>query len=327
MLIILSGVETIHKKFYAKNILRHFIPDFDVKDGYTANFKSYPYCIKDPAGNVVYDGVGGAHDLLLDPDYGSKSDYGMEILSIVQDVYVRILLDGVRDNHFQNIFVDTESDFGVRTDPGYEWEEKVGQFHHPHTYDDVINNYRNRTFPIHVISGSFSKTFIDKIRQDLGVENVKAYNIVRHPSVMYLIHEKPDSYYAIKFPATPETDDKKAYDAIMNAVSLARFDDITTYKYEDILKQNHIVIEGEEIDLPEEYKNYNDLITTWEKEYAEQEIVDPTRLENFNNFCSNIGNLTAQEYGIERASQYPRDIFEALGYSPLTREQIVAPKE
>ena len=327
MLIILSGVETIHKKFYARNILRHFIPDFEVKDGYTANFRSHPYAIMDPEGKVVYDGEGGVHDVLLDPVDGSKNEYGAEILAMVQDIYVEVLLDKVRDNHFQNIFVDIESDHGVRTDPGYEWEEKVGQFIQPHTYQDVINNYNNRRFPVHVITGSFSKTFIDKIRQDIGFENVKAYNLVRHPSAMYLIHEKPDSYYAVKFPVTPDTDDKKVYLSITNAASLARYNDIKTIKYEEILKQNYIEIEGKQIPLPEGYENYNDLITTWEKEHAELEIVEHSRLEQFNNFCSNVRAIASEEYGEEKASEFPENIFTLFGYVPLTRDQIVAPKE
>lgn len=322
MLIILSGSETIHKKFFARKILATLTPDFDV-DGYSVNFRSFPYEIKDAQGVTVYkagsDEFGGVNTLLVG-ELGVKNEAGLAVKEKVDTIWLETFLDGVRDNHFANIFVDIESDYGIRTDPGYEWEEKVGQFLHPHTYQDVLNNYQNRKFKYHIISGSFSKTFINKIKDDIGAENVIAINIIRHPSVVYRIHEKPESYYIAKPAMNIDIDEKKVNLAVSNCVILANCPEITTIKFEDILKAGFITVEGVDIGLPEGYVNYNDLITEWEKEHAELGIIDRTRFDQWHHFCTNI-----RQYGENDA--YPENYFDELGYTPLTYEQIVAPKE
>jgi hypothetical protein len=325
MLIILSSAETIGKTVYARQILRKFIPDFEIAEGYTANFKSHPFKVMDPSGKVVYDTENDINSLLLNED-GSKSDKGHEIFELINAIYIETLLSNVRDNHFGTVFVDIEMDFGVDTN-GYDWETKTNEFLHPHTYQDVINNYQNRRFPIHVITGCFSKTFVDLVRADLGTENVKVYNITRHPSVVRLLNEKPQIHYTDNPTLTPELNEKKIVISISNVSSLQRFGDITTLKYEDILESGVLTIEGEQISTPESYINFNGLITTWEKEYIEQVPASDEDVANFNYFCSHFKELAEKEYGVDGAAQFPASVFSQLGYTELTRDQIVAPKE
>jgi hypothetical protein len=324
MLVILSGAETIHKKFFARHILSKLIPRFDLSDGYSMDFKVHPYQVYDPAGEVVYrsgsDTEPGVNTLLIHEDKeGIKNDHGHQILDEAEKYYTDILLTGVRDNHFQNFFTDIENDFGIRSEPGYEWEEKPKQLLHPHTYDDVLNNYRNSKFPIHVITGSFGKTFIDEIKKDIGAENVQVFNIIRNPTVVALLHERTPEVYAVKAPLNAQIDEKKLVQSTVNCVNLKRFDEVTTIKFEDILAGETITIDGTDITLPREHTPYNDWITEFEVDHLNLGLIGDDRLALWHEFCDDAG-IAGQ------SDKLPKDIFGALGYSKMTRAEVMAPK-
>ena len=70
MLIILSGVETIHKKFLARKIIAA-LNTFTV-DGYTVDFSIEPFKVTDSTGKIVYCMAHGdqpaTNELLIDLD-------------------------------------------------------------------------------------------------------------------------------------------------------------------------------------------------------------------------------------------------------------------
>lgn len=329
MLVILSGAETIHKMFFARHILSKLIPTFDLSDGYSMDFTVHPYQVYDPEGEIVYRAGSstepGINTLLIHEDQqGIKNDHGHEILEQAEQQYKDILLTGVRDNHFQNFFTDIENDFGIRTEPGFEWEEKPKQFLHPHTYQDVLNSYRNSRFPIHVITGSFGKTFIDEIKKDIGAENVRVFNIIRNPTVAALLHERAPEVYAARVlpesaPINAQIDEKKLVQSMVNCVNLKRFDDVTTIRFEDILAGGTININDTEIFLPKEHIPYNEWITEFELEHLNLGIINDTRLAAWHEFCDDAA-------AAGNSDKLPKDLFKALGYNKLTREIIMAPK-
>ena len=325
MLIILSGSETIHKKFISRAILSALIPTFPLSNGYTMNFKKHPFEIFDSTGKSVYRPENGAdagtNEILHNHD-GSLNADGQAILNQATQTYTDVLLSGVRDSHFGNFFVDLEYDFGINTTNPPEWESKGVQFHHPHMYEDVVALYNNKKFPIYVITGNFSKRFIDKIRSDIGADNVKAYNIIRNPSVAFALHEKPEDYYIQKPAMSTAIDRKKIQIATMNCVNLARHSDITTIRFEQIIKDGSIAINGTTVKLPPEYVNYNDTVTVWEKDFAAQRIVTDAELNEWNTWCSAL----VPDDSSADVTKIPRNLFTALGYSPLSYVEMTSPK-
>ena len=320
MLIVLSGVETIHRKMFAKNILS-FMNTFTV-DGYTVDFKKDPFEVTDPTGKVVYspacDGHEGTNELLIDLDNDGVIDpAGQEVFNKIIELNSRVMLDGVRDNHFANIFADIPYDYGLVDEPSPPFD---GGYIQPHTYEDVLNNYRNRTCEVFVITGSFSKHFIDNIRRDLGEENVKVYNIMRNPSVACLVHNKPEAYFIKNDTYTEDFDTNKLHVSISNTANLRRFPDIKEIRFEDAITNGKFVIEGVEIPVPPGYDNYNGLLTQWEYDYImAHQLVSAENVEFFNSMFSNIATFN----GVDN-TKIPDDIFAELGYTPLTREQILA---
>ena len=323
MLIILSGSETIHKKFIARAILSALIPTFPLTNGYTMNFNKHPFEIFDSTGKSVYrpatDTDAGTNEILHNSD-GSFNADGQAILTQADQAYSDILLSGVRDSHFGNFFVDLESDFGDTGGQAPEWESKPSQYNHPHTYDDVVARYNNRKFPVSVITGNFSKRFIDMIRVSIGAANVKVYNIIRNPSVAFTLHEKPASYYIEKPAMSTAIDRRKIQVATFNCASLIRFSDITTLRFEQLIVDGQLTINGTTIKLPPEYVNYNGLITAWEKDFAAQRIVSDADITSWNAWCE---APTASD-PTEDVAKVSRNLFTALGYSPLTYNQVTA---
>ena len=320
MLIILSGAETIHRKFFAKRIMSA-MNIFDV-DGYTVKFVGETFIVTDPSGKVVYSPAIGdvpeTNELLIDLNNdGIKDEFGFQIFEKVVALRGSVLLDGVRDNHFANIFVDFLYDFGLSD--VIEYNIPDAGYIQPHTYEDVLNNYRNRPCENFVISGSFSKVFIDNIRTDIGAENVKVINITRNPSVAFLTHWKPEAYFIKNTEFTEEFEENKLEHSISNTVSLSRFDDIMTIKFEDIIQNGYFMFEGFRIDVPDNYINYNGYMTVWEKEYIETyQLATAEELIQFNYKLSHSASLNGFD------SRVPEDFFEQLGYDQLTFEQVMA---
>lgn len=338
MLIILSGTESINKNFIAKKVFCELNPPFQLSEGYTMDFdavfasssnsKSYvanPYQIYDPTGKLVYDGNTDLHSILHEDDTGVISEKGKRIFDEADALYDKLFLDIQSSNRYNAIFTDFEYDFGIDTSE-YEWDN-ISQWHSfPHSYNDVINRYKNKTYPVHIIHGSFSKAFIDLVKRDIGAENVRVYNIFRHPTIVTYFNEKTPAYY-VKNPKTnPERNRSIASKSVLNAYSLYRYDDITHIRFEDMIKDGYITIEGIRIDLPEGYADYNGLITTWEKDNFNLDHADIPAVEESLYLYDHLREIVEQEYS-KPVPEVTESVFNALGYTVITLEQIVAPKE
>lgn len=318
MLIILSGVETIHKKFFARQILAA-LNTFEV-DGYTVTFKDHVPTVVDKDGTVVYqpamDGNPGINHLLVDLDNdGVYDEAGNATFEKIQALNDRVFLSGVRDNHFAFIFATIPYDFEVTSQVEFDIPDG---YLHPHTYEDVLNNYRNRECENFVITGIFGKGFINKIREDLGNENVTVINIVRNPSVCRLIHEKPEAYYIKNDTYTKEFNENKLSVSICQAASLARFSDITTLRFEDLLRDGKFTVLGKEVEIPFGYIAYNQWLTTWEmSEVVSLGLCTPAELNEFNEMYHHLAASLNED------PRLPQDLFAMLDYDPLTYEEIV----
>jgi hypothetical protein len=342
MLIILSGVETIHKKFLARKILAA-LNTFTV-DGYSVDFNIEPFKVTDTSGKIVYCMAHGeqpaTNELLVDLDNDGVIDpEGNATFDKIIDLNNKLLLDGGRDNHFYAVFIDLLYDFGITNVLDFSDTENAPALRHPHNYASVLENYKNRLGTTHVITGIFSKGFIDRIKTDIGAENVIALNIIRNPSASTLLHKKSSDFYADPGKElTVEQDLEKLQQSIINSVMLARSPDVITIKFEDIITAGKFTVNGIDISLPVGYEKYNDYLTNWEKEnVVPQNLVSAEEVEAMNQHLTTWGTntFTAEKIdafnGLTGSSfttsditrlNVPQNIFNELGYTPLSSDEI-----
>jgi hypothetical protein len=304
MLIILTGLETIHKKFFAKRLIAK-LNSFNV-ESYSIDFTESQLKAYDATGNLVYQpnnpDLPGVELLLTENSLSTeevaeilKQDPTADITPPDWAVAKSIidlqesLNESIKINHFANIFCDPLADFGFS--PAEEIFDPTRNllYLHDHTYQTVLDHYRDRSFDNFVITGVFSKLFINKIKEDLGSENVKVINIIRNPSVCFLLNEKEPAYYFEKPERSPLADNNKLEQSLLNAIIVKNVDGVLTLKYEDILRDGSFEFNGITIPMPEDYTNYNNIITTWEHDnWLTLNIVSAEQLVEKNNFYSNF---------------------------------------
>jgi len=349
MLVILSGVETIHKKFFARKIIAAL--NRFVVDGHTVDFSIEPFRVTDPTGKVVYSPAIGdqphTNELLIDLDNDGVIDLeGNAIFDKILELNDNLFLTGGRNNHFSNFFIDLAHDFGITDTVDYGNSSPKIPLLHPHSYADVLANYANRLGDVHVITGIFSKAFINSVRTDIGAENVTVINIIRNPSTCILLNRKDDAYYANpEKNRTPELDARKLVYSIANAAVLAKFDDITTIRFEDIITAGKFTVNGVEVTVPAGYDNFNSVLTQWEHEnLIPLEIISAETLDAINielqhyasgqspniteEITTYINSLrstpaTISEIKAVISANMPENLFTELGYEPLTYDDIV----
>jgi hypothetical protein len=346
MLVILNGVETIHKKFLARKIVAAL--NTFVVDGYTVDFAIEPFKVTSPTGEIVYCMAHGdqpaTNKLLIDLDNDGVIDpEGNATFAKIIELQDKLFLEGGKTNHFYSVFIDLLYDFGI-TDTLNFPNSGGPTLRHPHGYDDVLENYNNRLGTTHVITGIFSKGFINKIKNDIGSENVIALNIIRNPSTCALLHRKtPDFYEDPGKELTLEEDLKKFKQSIINAAILSQLSDVITIKFEDIITAGKFTINNIDIPLPAGYDKHNEWLTVWENENViPLNLVSSEELDSYNtlfqHYLSNektkatdmleyINLLRTTPINEEQLLalgdiKMPEDIFVLLGYTPLTREDI-----
>ena len=327
MLIILSGCETINKKFLSRKIIST-LNQFKV-DQYKIDFTKNPFEVYNDANELMYKTHGG--EVLSTKDMSENivatvgSEPGVDTLAseetvqIIDTLYDTIFNKTVAENHFRNNFLDLLFDHGVTTEVQFHIGTPNLLVHYPSDYKDVLNNYNNRKFENFVVTGSFSKGFIDQARKDLGEENVLALNIIRHPSVCFLIHEKNAEHYSAYPDFSVEQDLKKLELSIVNAANLKRFADVVTIKFEDIIQAGKFTVNSAEIDLPAGYDSHNGLLTQWENNNVIPMGINTAEdVDQFNETFTHFDSTRPEPFPM-----MPDNIFEALGYTPLSYDEIV----
>jgi len=333
MLVIISGLESVNKNYIAKKVFCAMNPVFNLKNGHTVKFdaefaesddgKSYiahPFQIFNEQNEVVYDTKNRELTTLL------NDEVGISIFTEADDLYDALFLDTTNNpSSYETIFVDIEYDLGIDTS-AYEWDTPIQYHSFAHGYQDFLNYYRNRQSDVHVVNGSFSKAFIDLIKRDIGEQNVKVYNIIRHPSVVTYFNENKPSYYEKNPTMSPERNRIRAIRSAVNSYTLNQLSDVTSIKFEDILKSGYVEIENHKIQMPEGYADYNGIISVWEKENLNLDYVDVDAVEQTCSRYSNFREELEKEYN-RPLPNLSDSLLVSLGYTPITLEQIFAPKE
>jgi hypothetical protein len=231
------------------------------------------------------------------------------------DTNYQQLLDDNTNNQLKMQFRAIWSDFGLSTD---------NIFPEGGNYQALLDRYQNRPYPFLVICGSFSKTFVNMITND--VDHVKILNITRNPSAVYLI----DSITLDQAPYNLTTGVKllkqRNESSFVQSILLSQLSYVQTIKFEDILIDGGIDIDGCYIDLPN-HKSYNGIITQHEQQLLIPECsIEDQDLEKFNYLASNFRQVLPNgraDIPTELADKLPINLFESLNYQPLTYREII----
>jgi hypothetical protein len=216
-------------------------------------------------------------------------------------------------NHYKMQFRNIFYDYGATTDD---------IFPDGGDYLKLLNSYKNRKIDTVIITGSFSKLFVEKIKLDLGNNSI-FINITRHPSVTYVVdagqldeHGPYDT--DLKVPMLK----RRNISSFLNSVTLKKLNDVVSIKFEDMITAGWLTINGTRVNISNDYKNYNGLLTQLESAVlpADQLNVDLFN-KTFQQLNSNIKRSTF-EVPDKIFEQLPEDIFNILEYSPLTLESI-----
>ena len=322
MLIILSGSETIHKKFFAKNIISA-LNTFTV-DGFRVDFTKNPFEVYDSSNNLVWKPNSEITDILNNED-GSLNHEMSETLDKIIDLSESIL-SITKNNHFSDIFAKPLADYGLMSgDDLFQSNREDQGYIQTHTYQSILDMYSSRPFENIVISGIFSKTFIERIKIDLGAENVSVVNIIRNPAVCFLLNEKDDEYYIEKAPWSTVLDQIKLQLSMATGLILKNMPEVITVKFEDIMRDGYFTLNNINVSIPDNHESYNGVLTKWEKENViSLNKVTREQFDANNVFYLNyelLAHLEQQDTTIEQKQEFINQTNSKLNTS-YTVEQV-----
>lgn len=321
MLIVVSGVESIHKRLISRQILNGLMGPWLI-DGYYVDFTRDTLDIvkeNDPERNPI-----SRQQLITNAEDGSKDTKGVKTLQAIQALEENLFLGGAMRRHYFNRFVDIGHDWGCFDKP--EWpkdRETEDLMHYSASYDSVIREYNGWPEDGYmVITGTFCQDFINRLRTDLGSENVLVYNIIRNPSTVSFLHKKADSYFAGS-DYTQEWDQEKLWHSLLTSAKLKQDPSIHTVRFEDMIRTHTFEVDGQNVGIYLDYESANGHLT--EYEYANRNDVNVATADDITQFNEVAANFDPTVLDIDLELGAPLvglNLFELLDYEALTYEQI-----
>jgi len=227
------------------------------------------------------------------------------------------LLDNNTNNQLKMQFRAIWTDFGVKTDT---------VFPEGGDYTAFLSQYHNRPYPILVISGSFSKTFVNMVTSD--IDSVCAINITRNPSAIYTIDSITQDSAPYNTTAGVKLLKQRNESSLIQSVILKQMPTVQTVKFENILETKMIQIGNQSIDLSC-YRSYNNILT--QDEYHNLMpmcSLSPLDVDQFNCLADNFKKILPNnrlDIPQEIAEQLPSSLFDELDYQPLSLQEITCP--
>ena len=194
---------------------------------------------------------------------------------------------------FVDILADYEVPLMYRRFQRYKWEHIPPQTMGPCRPSDVFEKYVYSKYGIHVVTGSFSKSFIDIARNVLGKNNVLVFNIVRNPSAAYSIHYRHEGYYTGNY--TKDKDKNKIIQSVINSAILSRCKYVKTIRFEDIIKNGSFIVNGITVKAPSGYERYNNYLTQWEKDHYDQQHLSHVGMDSWNYTLQHVRDICIDE--------------------------------
>lgn len=270
---------------------------------YTANINTLPIEVYDSANNIVYRPATPSNPVSIETLlYASDGGYGL----------VRAI-DAVESKTDPKLTYYSDKYNNLGPDLGLLPLESEGK------YEDFIKDYQNSIFPNFVVSGTFSKNFIERVAEDVGVDNVLVINISRNPSIAYMIDETPQA--SAEWFAKDDMVGQVFIESILNNIVIQQLESVSTInlRYEDIIKNQQIVVLEHTIELPQLVK-YNDFLTQYEVDTlasAARFSAKLDRLAKVNAALTALDQFTS-------TSQLPSNVFDVLGYTPLLSNEVLS---
>ncbi len=166
------------------------------------------------------------------------------------------------------------------------------------------------------IGGTFSRVFLDQLRKDYDVQIL---NIIRHPTVSYLTGTD-DLFEDDELPVGLDYVTPVTTSSVIDSITLSKLDYVTTLKFEDIIKNGKFEFMGQKFNCPTVHNNYNNLITRYESVVLKRSSITAEMVDQFNNIFS---SLNTSFINCHNDPRLPGNVFEELGYQPLSLQEIL----
>lgn len=168
-----------------------------------------------------------------------------------------------------------------------------------------------------IIGGTFSKVFLDQLRE---THDIHVLNFVRNPSAVFVtgyrsLFEDDDLPMGIEH-VTP-----MVTSAAIDNITLSKLEYVTTVRFEDIIKNKYFDFMGKRFNCPNACNSYNGIITKFEAVMTKREAaISADMVDAFNHRFSIFNQSFVNCHNDPRL---PGNVFDELGYSPLTLEEIL----
>jgi hypothetical protein len=369
LITLINGPKSVHLKSICRSILDHQ-KTWNFKE-YTVRYKNGGFIVFDKEGNNIYCNninLGTLNnDILMncknEEDFNDKSslidtinNFSMEIDGIIQNnrlerTWVNTNFDDLFLN-FRSLVSDIDEIVELKKNTlvnhfylAEECEQIILQ--NMSEYQEFLKQIKEESF-CQIWTGIFSASFIKKIRNDLGNENVRVLNFLRNPSSCCFVNELD-----YKKEAKYEEQDRKKEQfeefvfSILNMVMVKSLPGVININYEDCLKYGKFKFDDEDITIDVQITNYNNIINTFEIERYDDSLIEDSVVEEYNKLFSDfdsvknikmimkpqndVGNLFenyfvdifVNDLKLDAINEIPKSFFEYLNYTPLNIQQII----
>lgn len=334
-LVIISGSEAIAKKLIAHQIQARL--NSWTQDGYSVDVSKDPWVIYDPDGNVVDENAWVDGSVLSDEEINANHAVYTKLINMEEAFRTTKY-----ENHYYNKFVSINYDLVNHVLTGVSEEDKANcvvtwlpenepeaaALKYPSEFEDVVAKFNACTENYQVITGAFSIEFINRMRAAIGAENVIAINIIRNPSVSFTLHQRIPNFTNDQIDMLESDHMLKYYLAVYNSAILKQDSSITTIKFEDMIANESLMIDGTDVGV---YLDFN-AANSWLTQFENNAIINnvPTtaqQVTDWNTLAASFALTNMSTDGIEDAPVdaimgTPWNLFEKLGYDPLALAEI-----
>jgi hypothetical protein len=327
LLILLNGPRSVHLRSISRAIIDQQ-KNWSFKD-YTVKYKNNGFIVLDSNQNNVYCNnpeLGNLnHDIFISCFTQEEFDEKSLLIDEINDFNNKIDED-IKKNHFIDSWPVTDFSFLFDHDFNFEQDE---------TYEKILETYRNSSDTDDIWTGRFSISFIEKLKSDIGSENLKIINFIRNPSSCAFTNHLDENCKI-----------EHANISILNMFLVSKLPETINVKYEEFLNDKKFSLDGLEIHLPELIVNHNGLISEYEFSKYDSDLINDEIINKLNDVYSNFNLVEVMKDGlsVDNTSEIynefftnlqqrikedikqsiPENFFVELNYSPLSLEQIIS---
>jgi hypothetical protein len=343
VLVILNGPSTLNRLELANiiTVTANKLHEYKMGD-YVVDFSDSFFVVKDKDGNVVHtpSGLSGENDgtdgLLTSTKPDDKSIFDKCL------AFEEFRREYSKNNTFHNRFTDIHKDYnkGPATDISVK-----GPMHHQVTFFDLMKMYSQSQFKYYVITGSFGRDLIDNCVKELGANNVRVLNFIRHPSVCACLYRQDSDWYNENqsmtyldnlkpyFKNYPNSDrgclefdnglqETEFFSSVANTINIKTHNNVINFVWETVLSNGYFEFDGFRFELSNALQKHNQYLTVEDKTHLDKNLVIDSDLAMWNSTFANFRFTAPPPDGSENTADI--NFFNELDLNPLTKQQILA---